>query len=96
MLKHIVAAAVALALAGAVQTHPAQAQTAATQDSKAKAKGAKEAKESAEKQVGDARKLSAQQQKMKDCGAKWQDEKKANGVKGREAYRKFLSVCLKG
>lgn len=95
MLKHIVAAAVALALAGAVQTHPAQAQTA-PQDSKAKAKGAKEAKESAEKQVGDARKLSAQQQKMKDCGAKWQDEKKANGVKGREAYRKFLSVCLKG
>ena len=41
------------------------------------------------------KKLTAQQQKMKDCGAKWQDEKKAKNVKGREAYRKFLSTCLK-
>lgn len=42
-----------------------------------------------------AKKLTPQQQKMKDCGAKWQDEKKAKNVKGREAYRKFLSTCLK-
>ncbi len=41
------------------------------------------------------KKLSAQQQKMKDCAAKWKDEKAKTGVKGREAYRKFLSACLK-
>lgn len=39
--------------------------------------------------------LTAQQQKMKDCGAKWQEEKKAKGVKGREAWNKFRSDCLK-
>ena len=31
------------------------------------------------------KKLSVQQQKMKDCGAKWKEEKAAKGVKGREA-----------
>ena len=41
------------------------------------------------------KKLSPQQQKMKDCGAKWQDHKKANNVKGATEYRKFLSGCLK-
>ena len=41
------------------------------------------------------KKMSVQQQKMKDCGAKWKEEKAAKGVKGREAYRKFLSGCLK-
>jgi hypothetical protein len=39
--------------------------------------------------------LTPQQQKMKDCAAKWQDEKAKTGVKGRAAYRKFLSTCLK-
>jgi curli biogenesis system outer membrane secretion channel CsgG len=42
------------------------------------------------------KKLTPQQQKMKDCGAKWQDYKKANNVKGRDAYRKFQKDCLKG
>jgi hypothetical protein len=32
---------------------------------------------------------------MKDCGAKWKEEKAAKGVTGREAHRKFLSGCLK-
>jgi hypothetical protein len=32
---------------------------------------------------------------MKDCGAKWQAEKAKTGVKGRAAYRKFVSECLK-
>lgn len=41
------------------------------------------------------RPLTAQQQKMKDCGAKWQEEKKTKGVKGREAWNKFRSECLK-
>jgi hypothetical protein len=39
--------------------------------------------------------LTPQQQKMKDCGAKWQAEKAKTGVKGRAAYRKFVSECLK-
>ncbi len=32
---------------------------------------------------------------MKDCGAKWQDYKKTNNVKGRAEYQKFLKTCLK-
>lgn len=36
-----------------------------------------------------------QQQKMKDCAAKWKDEKAKTGTKGREAYRTFMSGCLK-
>jgi hypothetical protein len=48
-----------------------------------------------EKPATPEKKLSVQQQKMKDCGAKWKEEKAAKGVKGREAYRKFLSGCLK-
>jgi hypothetical protein len=38
---------------------------------------------------------SPQQQKMKDCAVKWKDEKAKTGVKGREAYRTFLSSCMK-
>ncbi|WP_272840312.1 PsiF family protein [Rhodoplanes sp. TEM] len=53
-------------------------------------KPATEAKPAAEKKV------SAQQQRMKDCAAKWKDEKKAKDVKGREAYRTFMRGCLKG
>ena len=41
------------------------------------------------------RPLTAQQMKLKDCGAKWQEEKKAKGVKGREAWNKFRSDCLR-
>lgn len=41
------------------------------------------------------KKLTPQQQKMKDCGAKWQAHKKAANVKGRKEYQKFLSGCLK-
>jgi psiF repeat len=40
--------------------------------------------------------LTPQQQKMKDCGAKWGEEKKAKNVSGRKAYSAFLSTCLKG
>jgi hypothetical protein len=41
------------------------------------------------------RPLTAQQLKFRDCGAKWQEEKKTKGVKGREAWNKFRSDCLK-
>ena len=42
------------------------------------------------------KKLSPQQQKMKDCGPKWQAYKKEKNVKGQAEYRKFISGCLKG
>lgn len=42
------------------------------------------------------KKLTPQQQKMKDCGAKWQEHKKTANVKGKAEYQKFLSGCLKG
>ena len=42
------------------------------------------------------RKLTPQQQKMKDCGAKWQAYKKEKNVKGQAEYRKFQRGCLKG
>ncbi len=53
----------------------------ATDDAKAEAKA--------------KRPLTAQQQKLKDCGAKWQEEKKSKGVKGLEAWNKFRSDCMK-
>ena len=39
--------------------------------------------------------LTPQQQKMKDCAASWKDEKAKTGAKGRDAYRKYMSGCLK-
>jgi hypothetical protein len=42
------------------------------------------------------KKLSPQQMKMKDCGAKWTAHKKAANVSGRTEHRKFMSGCLKG
>ena len=41
------------------------------------------------------KKLTPQQQKMKDCAAGWKDEKAKTGAKGRDAYRKFMGECLK-
>ena len=41
------------------------------------------------------KKLTPQQQKMKDCNAGWKDEKTKTGAKGKDAYRKFMSECLK-
>jgi hypothetical protein len=42
------------------------------------------------------KKLTPQQQKMKDCAGKWGGYKKEKNVKGRVEYRKFMSTCLKG
>ena len=39
---------------------------------------------------------SPQQQKMKDCAAKWGEEKKAKNVSGKKAHNEFMSTCLKG
>lgn len=68
----------------------ADSDAAKTKKSKAKKDDSAAASETKEK-----KKLTPQQQRMKDCGVKWKDEKKAKNVKGREAYRKFLSTCLK-
>jgi len=46
-------------------------------------------------QAAPSKPLTPQRQKMMDCGGKWQDEKAKTGVKGRTAYRKFMSDCLK-
>jgi hypothetical protein len=85
MLKHILAAAVATALITAPLT-PAFAQ-ATTEKSEKKAAKKKSAKSE--------KKLTAQQQKMKDCAPKWAAYKKEKNVKGRAEYRKFMSTCLK-
>lgn len=45
--------------------------------------------------IAEEKKLTPQQQKMKDCAGKWQDHKKAANVKGRAEYNKFMSGCLK-
>jgi hypothetical protein len=41
--------------------------------------------------------LTPQQQKMKDCSAKWTEAKKADStMKGRKAHNDLMSKCLKG
>ncbi len=46
--------------------------------------------------IAEEKKVTPQQQKMKDCAAKWKEEKAKTNVKGRAAYNKFMSTCLKG
>ena len=43
----------------------------------------------------EAKPLTPQQQKMKDCAAKWKQEKAQKHVHGREAYKAFMKTCLK-
>jgi hypothetical protein len=42
-----------------------------------------------------AKPLTPQRQKMRDCAAKWGEEKSKSGIRGRIAYRKFMSQCLR-
>lgn len=86
MLKSVLAAVVAAAFVTAVPLAAAQAQSTQTQST---AKPKTETKTT-------TKKLTPQQQKMKDCSAKWQDEKKAKKVSGKTAHNKFMSTCLKG
>ena len=86
MLKHILAAAVTTALI----TAPLASAFAQAATEKNEKKTSKKKYEKSEK------KLTAQQQKMKDCAPKWADYKKEKKVKGRVEYRKFMSTCLKG
>lgn len=102
MLRPLIAALICAAFVAAGPIASARAQTAQKTEEKAdanttiKTKKSKKAKKKDEAGTKQARTLTPQQQKMKDCGAKWQEEKKAKNVKGNEAYRKFLSSCLKG
>lgn len=73
---------------------PVTAQDAKPAADKAAAKPAAET--SAAGTPTTAKKTTAQQQRMKDCAGKWKDEKAAKNVKGRGAYRTFMSGCLKG
>jgi FKBP-type peptidyl-prolyl cis-trans isomerase len=86
MLKCLGAAAIAVALI-AIPAAPSFAQAATEKTEK---KAAKQTAATSEK------KMTPQQQKMKDCAAKWKEEKATKKVSGRAAYRTFMSGCLKG
>ncbi len=51
--------------------------------------------ENASEKTGGAKSVAAKRQKLRDCGIKWQEEKKAKGLTGKAAYLKFLSACMK-
>jgi len=53
-----------------------------------------ETKKKAEKEKKE-KKLTPAQQRMKDCGAKWQEHKKETGEKTKDQYNSFLKKCLK-
>jgi hypothetical protein len=53
-------------------------------------------KEETKKATTAKKELTPQQQKMKDCSAKWGEEKKAKKVSGKKAHDEFMSACLKG
>lgn len=43
-----------------------------------------------------AKATSPQRQKMKDCAAKWKEEKAQKNLSGKAAYRDYMKECLKG
>jgi hypothetical protein len=90
MLKRLLVAATAVAL---IAAPVASAYAQATTTEKAKTAKPKTEKAKTEKV---AKPLTPQQQKMKDCAAKWNEEKTAKKVSGRAAHNKFMSGCLKG
>jgi ABC-type glycerol-3-phosphate transport system substrate-binding protein len=91
MLKRLLVAATAVALIAA-PVASAYAQATTTEKAKTTAKPKTE-KAQTEKV---AKPLTPQQQKMKDCAAKWNEEKTVKKVSGRAAHNKFMSGCLKG
>jgi hypothetical protein len=94
MLKYLRAAAIAGALI-AIPAAPSFAQ-ATTEKATTEKTDKKPAKKTAKATATSEKKVSAQQQKMKDCAGKWGDYKKEKNVKGRTEHRKFMSGCLKG
>jgi hypothetical protein len=85
MLKYLVTAALAAALFALAPVQSSLAQMARPAAAPAKPPAAAPAE----------KKLSPQQAKMKECGAKWQAHKKEAKVSGRAEHRKFMSTCLK-
>lgn len=98
-LRHccLVGAALAIALAFATPAALRAQSTApaAAQKSEKMARPDTRIDTSAEKAAG-AKSLAVKRQKLRDCGTKWQEEKKAKGLTGKAAYLKFLSTCMKG
>jgi hypothetical protein len=98
MLKRILVTALSAAFFTAmtavttVPLSPALAEMAKKKDEPKK----EETKKEETKKEETKKELTPQQQKMKDCAAKWGDEKKTKNVKGRKAYNEFMSKCLKG
>jgi len=88
ILRSIFAAAVAVSFAAAPTI--TSAATAKKEETKKEETKKEETKKETKKE------LTPQQQKMKDCAAKWGEEKKAKKVSGRKAYNEFMSTCLKG
>jgi outer membrane receptor for monomeric catechols len=96
MLKYVLTAALAATLFALVPASSSFAQ-APRPDVTAKPPAAKPAaaKPAASATGSEEKKLSPQQAKMKECGAKWQAHKKEANVSGRAEHRKFMSTCLK-
>jgi hypothetical protein len=86
MLMRIVAAAVAVMFLGAATVTPTQFARAEAQ------KAEKAQKTDKKKEPSEAQK--AARERMKECGAEWQEQKKAGKTKGT-TWRKFSSECLK-
>lgn len=83
MLLRIMGAIAVIAGAAAVCALPMSAATAQTSQSEPAAT------------TTTGKPLTARQQKMKDCAAKWKEEKAEKHVAGRDAYRAFMKGCLK-
>ncbi len=92
--RFLVSAALAISLALAAPA-ALQAQSSPPQQPVQKSEKAVRSDAPVER-ISGAKSLAAKRQKLRDCGAKWQDEKKARGLTGRTAYLKFLTACLKG
>jgi hypothetical protein len=88
------ALAVALVLAAPAELRAQSTPPAAPQKSEKSAKPEVRTDAPADK-AGGAKSVAAKRQKLHDCGAKWQDEKKTKGLTGKAAYLKFLAACLK-
>jgi len=86
MLKSLFAAALTAAVVVAGATMPSVSQAA---------QGIQVAQASQSKAKTTEKKLTPQQQKMKDCAAQWNARKDKTKVKGRKAYNDFMSGCLK-
>ena len=86
MISRILLGALAAAFLSAVTIEPTVVHAAAAKKEETKKD---ETKKAAKKE------LSPQQQKMKDCSAKWGEEKKAKKVSGKKAHDEFMSTCLK-